>query len=66
MSMPSSNRPPVTLPRLPTVPVPGFIRRAVSFLARLAGRIVGMILSAILEVYLGLTHRVARIIYGVL
>lgn len=66
MSMPSSNRPPFTLPRLPTVPVPGFIRRAVSFLARLAGRIVGMILSAILEVYLGLTHRVARIIYGVL
>lgn len=69
MNLPSFTLPRLALPkvdtsRLPRVPVPGFVRVAAAFVGRLLARIVVTIVSAIVEVYLGLTHRVARIIYG--
>lgn len=78
MNLPSFNfssfrLPALRLPRLsgtgvslPSLPLPGPVRRVFAFIGRLIARIVMTLVSAVVEVYLGFTHRVARIIYGIL
>lgn len=45
---------------------PGFLYRALAFIGRIIARIIMTLVSAVVEVYLGFTHRIARIIYGIL
>lgn len=68
LSPPSLRLPSLRLPafRLASIPLPGPVRAVLAFLGRLIGRAVMAVVMAVVEVYLGLTHRVARILYGLI